>query len=145
MFHSVQYTSTLSTWNKRQENWIKLYFLFKSHPRHPPQLCTTVHRTFTEKNILPTSLKTVTLVNYPPSLLWCYPNGYTQRRSYFCCSHSCLFKESRLYVENAQNIHSRAFFVCTLRMCASIPYFDLIGVTSQFSHLYSYLLSSSLT
>ena len=49
----------------------------------------------------------------------------------------CLFKESKLYVENTQKEHNRAFFVCTLLIWASIPAFDLVGVMSQLPHLYS--------
>ena len=49
----------------------------------------------------------------------------------------CLFRESKLYIENAQKEHNRAFFVCTLLIMASIPAFDLVGVMSQLPLLYS--------
>ena len=49
----------------------------------------------------------------------------------------CLFNESKLYIENAQKEHNRAFFVCTLWMWASIPALDLSGGMSQLPHLYS--------
>ena len=42
----------------------------------------------------------------------------------------CLFNESKLYIENAQKEHNRAFFVCTLRMWASIPALDFLGAMS---------------
>ena len=49
----------------------------------------------------------------------------------------CLFNESKLYIENAQKEHNRAFFVCTLRMWASIPALDFLGAMSQLPHWYS--------
>ena len=49
----------------------------------------------------------------------------------------CLFRESKLYIKNAQKEHNRAFFVCTLLIWASIPAFDLVGAMSQLPHLYS--------
>ena len=45
-------------------------------------------------------------------------------------------KELKLYVENAQKEHNRAFFVCTLQMWASIPDLDFLGAMSQLPHLY---------
>ena len=42
-----------------------------------------------------------------------------------------------LYVLKWQKEHKRAFFVCTLRMCASIARF-VLGAMSQFPHLYIY-------
>ena len=56
----------------------------------------------------------------------------------------CLFNESKLYVENAQE-HNRAFFVCTLRMWASIPALDFLGAMSQLPHLYSTVYPPKLT
>ena len=57
----------------------------------------------------------------------------------------CLFKESKLYVENAQKEHNRAFFVCTLRIWASIPDLDFLGAMSQLPHLYSTVCLPKLT
>ena len=57
----------------------------------------------------------------------------------------CLFNESKLYVENAQKEHNRAFFVCTLRMLASIPALDFLGAMSQLPHLYSTVCPPKLT
>ena len=58
------------------------------------------------------------------------------RRPYLC-SFSCLWRESILYVLKWQKEHKRAFFVCTLWMCASIACF-VFGGMSQFPHLYVY-------
>ena len=57
----------------------------------------------------------------------------------------CLFNESKLYVENAQKEHNRAFFVCTLWMWASIPALDFLGAMSQLPHLYSTVCPPKLT
>ena len=56
-----------------------------------------------------------------------------------------LFNESKLYVENAQKEHNRAFFVCTLQMWASIPALDFLGAMSQLPHLYSTVCPQKLT
>ena len=57
----------------------------------------------------------------------------------------CLFNESKLYVENTQKEHNRAFFVCTLWMWASIPALDFLGAMSQLPHLYSTVCTPKLT
>ena len=57
----------------------------------------------------------------------------------------CLFNESKLYIENAQKEHNRAFFVCTLQMWASIPALDFLGSMSQLPHLYSTVCPLKLT
>ena len=57
----------------------------------------------------------------------------------------CLFKESKLYIENAQKERNRAFFVCTLRMWVSIPDLDFLGAMSQLPHLYSTVCPPKLT
>ena len=57
----------------------------------------------------------------------------------------CLFNESKLYIENTQKEHNRAFFVCTLRMWVSIPALDFLGAMSQLPHLYSTVCPPKLT
>ena len=85
-------------------------------------------KTFTDKKW---ALKNIKWFNPPPTTL---PQG--PRRPYLC-SFSCLWSESMLYVLKWQKEHKRAFFVCTLRMCASIARF-VLGAMSQFPHLYMY-------
>ena len=77
------------------------------------------------------TLKNIKWFNPPTTTL---PQG--PRRPYLC-SFSCLWSESMLYVLKWQKEHKRAFFVCTLQMCASIARF-VLGAMSQFPHLYIY-------
>ena len=61
----------------------------------------------------------------------------------YLCSFSCLWSESILYMLKWQKEHKRAFFVCTLWMCASIAHF-VLGAMPQFPHLYVYLRGPNL-
>ena len=85
-------------------------------------------------------IKTVQLV--PVNILRHYPSPL-QRRSYLC-SFLCRYRESMLYLLNAQKEHTRAFFVWTAQIWESIPILEHVGVISQFPHLYIFVLPPTL-